>query len=224
LWWFGRAGVAPNVTLVPVKVCDTSGNCYASAVVDGITYAGESKLDVINMTFFVDDDSFQQSTRLKCNDDSTQRSFEKAVARAVHYARSQGVTPVAALGNETDDLSSEGSCDEIPAETPGVIGVVSVGPDSAKASYSNWAPGSPTCPRRAGRARPAIARRPCSRPSRATHTGALREHRWLPHVTGLAALIESPAGPARRPPRGAQVFCRSKRLNRQSTLDTTIGG
>ncbi len=36
----GVVGVAPNVTLVPVKVCDASGYCYASAVVDGITYAG----------------------------------------------------------------------------------------------------------------------------------------------------------------------------------------
>ncbi|MDQ3453820.1 MAG: S8 family serine peptidase, partial [Actinomycetota bacterium] len=35
----GIVGVAPNVTLVPVKVCDTSGYCYASSVVDGITYA-----------------------------------------------------------------------------------------------------------------------------------------------------------------------------------------
>ena len=42
----GVVGVAPNVTLVPVKVCDASGYCYVSAVVDGITYAGDIKLDV----------------------------------------------------------------------------------------------------------------------------------------------------------------------------------
>src|SRR5205823_3518234 len=137
----GTVGVAPNVTLVPVKVCDSSGNCYASSVVDGITYAGDQKLDVINMSFFVDDDSFQQSTRLKCDDDATQRAFKKSVERAIKYARSQGVTPVAALGNEQDDLSGDKSCDEIPAETPGVIGVVALGPNSGKASYSNWGNG-----------------------------------------------------------------------------------
>jgi lantibiotic leader peptide-processing serine protease len=38
----GVVGVAPNVTLVPVKVCDASGFCYASAAVDGITYGAIS--------------------------------------------------------------------------------------------------------------------------------------------------------------------------------------
>jgi hypothetical protein len=35
-------GVAPNVTLVPVKVCDATGYCYASPVVDGITHSATS--------------------------------------------------------------------------------------------------------------------------------------------------------------------------------------
>jgi subtilisin family serine protease len=39
----GMVGVAPNVTLVPAKVCDSTGYCYVSAVVDGITYAGDQK-------------------------------------------------------------------------------------------------------------------------------------------------------------------------------------
>ena len=30
----GVVGVAPNVTLVPVKVCDAEGYCYASSVVE----------------------------------------------------------------------------------------------------------------------------------------------------------------------------------------------
>src|SRR5688500_1850271 len=44
---FGVVGVAPNVGLGPVKVCDSSGFCYASAVIDGITYAGDQRFDVI---------------------------------------------------------------------------------------------------------------------------------------------------------------------------------
>jgi subtilisin family serine protease len=139
----GMVGVAPNVTLVPVKVCDSSGFCYASAVVDGITYAGDQKFDVINMSFFVDDNAFQESHEFKCNDDPTQRSFRKAVERAVQYARNQGVTPVAALGNSDEDLAhpsepNENDCDVVPAETPGVIGVAALGSKNEKASYSNW--------------------------------------------------------------------------------------
>ena len=39
----GVIGVAPQVELVSVKVCDASGFCYASGVVDGITYAGRQE-------------------------------------------------------------------------------------------------------------------------------------------------------------------------------------
>jgi subtilisin family serine protease len=142
----GLVGVAPNVTLVPVKVCDTSGHCYASAVVDGITYAGDEKLDVINMSFFVDDDEFQQSTEFKCMDDPVQRSFRLAVERAVQYARNQGVTPVAALGNSDEDLAqpsgTENNCEVVPAETQGVIGTAALGREKQKAGYSNYGTGA----------------------------------------------------------------------------------
>lgn len=137
----GVVGVAPNVTLVPVKVCDSTGNCYASSVVDGITYAGDQRLNVINMSFYVDDDAFQQSTEFKCSTDPTQRAFRQAVARAISYARSQGVVPVAALGNSDADLAHPAAgndCAVVPAETPGVIGVSALGPSKEKASYSNW--------------------------------------------------------------------------------------
>ena len=139
----GVVGVAPNVTLVPVKVCDTSGFCYVSAVVDGIYYAGKMQFEVINMSFFVDDNSFQQSMRLKCMDDPIQRTFRMAVERAIDYARMRGVTPVAALGNEEEDLAHpaepyENNCEEIPAEVQGVVGVSALTASSELASYSNY--------------------------------------------------------------------------------------
>jgi subtilisin family serine protease len=141
----GIVGVAPNVTLVPVKVCDATGYCYASAVVDGITYAGDQRFDVINMSFFVDDNEFQQSTEFKCMDDPVQRTFRRAVERAIQYARSQGVTPVAALGNSDEDLAhpsdTENNCEVVPAETQGVIGVSSLGARKEKAGYSNYGTG-----------------------------------------------------------------------------------
>jgi subtilisin family serine protease len=140
----GVVGVAPNVTLVPIKVCDASGYCYAHAVVDGITYAGDQKLDVINMSFFVDDDEFQQSTEFKCLDDPTQSAFRKSVERAIGYARKQGVAPVAALGNSDADLANPPSgngCEVVPAESPGVIGTTALGNAKQKASYSNYGDG-----------------------------------------------------------------------------------
>ena len=143
----GVVGVAPNVTLVPVKVCDSSGYCYASGVVDGLTYAGDQRLDVINMSFFVDDDAFQESTEFKCRSDETQRAFRTAVERALNYARHRGVALVAALGNSDQDLANPvdengqpipKDCEVIPAESDGVIGTVALGNQSEKAGYSNY--------------------------------------------------------------------------------------
>jgi subtilisin family serine protease len=146
----GVVGVAPNVTLVPVKTCDSSGYCYASGVVDGLTYAGDQRLDVINMSFFVDDDAFQESHEFKCSSDATQRAFRQSVERALKYARQRGVTLVAALGNSDQDLGHpvdengqpiDNECEVVPAESDGVIGTVALGNQSQKATYSNYGAG-----------------------------------------------------------------------------------
>jgi subtilisin family serine protease len=147
----GIVGVAPNVTLVPVKVCDADGHCYFSDVVDGLTYAGDAKLDVINMSFFVDDDTFQESTEFKCSSDPSQKAFRESVQRALDYARKQGVISVAALGNSDQDLAHpvdadgqpiDPECDVVPAESDGVIGTVALGAQSEKADYSNYGVGA----------------------------------------------------------------------------------
>jgi subtilisin family serine protease len=143
----GIVGVAPNVTLVPIKVCDTLGYCYASSTAAGITYAGDAKLEVINMSFYVDDNEFLASTEFKCMNDPVQRAFRRANERAVQYARQQGVVPVAALGNSDHDLAHppepyENNCEIVPAETQGVIGTMSLGPFSEKANYSNYGVGA----------------------------------------------------------------------------------
>jgi subtilisin family serine protease len=139
----GVVGVAPNVTLVPVKVCDAAGYCYAASVAAGITYAGDAKLDVINMSFFADDGELLESTEFKCMDDPEQRAFRKSVERAVAYARHQGVAAVAALGNSDSDLGPEGGrCAVAPVEAKGVVGTMSLGPSSEKASYSSYGYGA----------------------------------------------------------------------------------
>jgi hypothetical protein len=147
----GIVGVAPNVELIPVKVCDAAGFCYASSTAAGITYAGDKKFEVINMSFFVDDDVFLQSTEFKCMSDPVQRAFRKANERAIQYARNQGVVPVAALGNSDQDLAHpvdenddpiNNECEVVPAETQGVIGTMALGRASEKAGYSNYGVGA----------------------------------------------------------------------------------
>ncbi|MDP8955929.1 MAG: S8 family serine peptidase [Actinomycetota bacterium] len=139
----GVIGVAPNVELIPVKVCDAVGYCYSSSTAAGITYSGDAKFEVINMSFFVDDDQLLQSHEFKCMSDPVQRAFRRANERAIQYARNQGVLPVAALGNSNNDLAHppepyENECEVVPAETQGVVGTMSVGPSSEKAYFSNY--------------------------------------------------------------------------------------
>jgi subtilisin family serine protease len=140
----GIVGIAPNVSLVPIKVCDADGHCYFSDALQGITYAGDLALDVINMSFYVDDDEFQQSTEFKCGDDPTQLAFRQAIQRAINYVRNKGVTPIAALGNSDVNLANPPGgkdCKVVPSMSEGVVGVASLGPESEKASYSNWGKG-----------------------------------------------------------------------------------
>jgi subtilisin family serine protease len=201
----GIIGVAPNVTLVPVKVCDTAGFCYASSAIAGITYAGDIKLDAINMSFFVDDDEFMQSTEFKCMSDPAQRVLRKGVERAIQYARNQGVEPVAALGNSSNDLAHppepyENDCDVVTAETQGVVGTVALGPSSEKAFYSNYGNGRADVSAPGGNSRnPNGGPGPC--PNQVLSTIPPVGYACLqgtsmasPHATGVAALIISQFG------------------------------
>lgn len=190
----GVIGVAPNVTLVPVKVCDAAGFCYARSVVAGITYAGDARFDVINMSFFMDDDSLAASTEFKCNSDPAQRAFRRAGERAIQYARNRGVTPVAALGNSDTDLAKN-NCDTVPAESAGVIGTGALGRMGQKASYSSYGTGATDVVAPGGSGQNAN----CTNTVISTVPGNL----WgcfqgtsmaSPHSAGVAALIVSQLG------------------------------
>ncbi len=138
----GIAGVAPDATIVALKVCSAGGYCFADAVAAALRYAGDVQLDVVNMSLFADPYLYY------CGNDAEQRALYQDIAAAARYARQQGVVIVVAAGNQQSDLRHPGfdtispdyppgseverdvknNCRVAPAELPGVVSVMSKGP------------------------------------------------------------------------------------------------
>ena len=130
----GMVGVAPRVRLVALKVLGDNGSGSYVSLAQALVYAGVNKFDVASMSL---------GGYLRHSNPSTQVLI-KLVQRAVNFARENGVTPIAALGNESFNLSDgEFMRDfiEVPGEIDGVIGVSATGYFNLKASYSNYGVG-----------------------------------------------------------------------------------
>jgi subtilisin family serine protease len=138
----GIVGVAPNVRIAAIKAgTDSGGFFFPEAVVCAFVWAGTHHMDVTNNSYFADPWLFN------CKNDPVQHAIWKAEQRAIRFAMQQGVTVVAAEGNESDDLSHptqdvtspdfpggteqiraiRNNCVVIPVEISGVIGVTGDG-------------------------------------------------------------------------------------------------
>jgi hypothetical protein len=108
----GVAGVAYGCTVLPVKVMDASGFASYSCIAQGIQYAVDRGVRVINISIAGDSPS------------STLQS-------AIDYAWSNNVVVVAAAGNNTGIES------QYPAACDHVVAVSATEPDDSLASFSN---------------------------------------------------------------------------------------
>ena len=130
----GMSGVAPRVRLVALKVLGDDGTGSLVSLAQALIYAAVNKFDVASMSL---------GTYLpRSNQDA--HALIKFVQRAVNFARQNGVTPIAALGNDSFDISDGrfmGDYLTVPAEIDGVIGVSATGFFNLKASYSNYGVG-----------------------------------------------------------------------------------
>ena len=149
----GVAGVAPRATLIGLHAGTAGGGFFfTSSVVNGLIYAGDHHLDVVNMSFFADPFLFN------CKNEAEQRVIVKAITKAAAYATQKGVVLVAAAGNELTDLDHPtedvispdyppgaaverqvgNNCVVLPGELPWVATISAVGPQKYLSFYSNY--------------------------------------------------------------------------------------
>ena len=127
------AGVTSRTTLIGVKVIGASGGGSLGAILQGVLYAADQGADVINMslgTYFT-----------KAGGGG---SLAALLNRVLTYAQRSGALTVVAAGNESADLDHDllpnpetGDAEHFPSlydmfcDTPNVICVSAVGPQSA---------------------------------------------------------------------------------------------
>ena len=151
----GIVGVAPNVKVAGIRAGNAAGFFFPESVVCAFMWAGtHHAIKVTNNSYFADPWLFN------CKNDPGQRAIWKAESRAIKFAMQQGVTVVAAAGNEADDLAHPtqdvtspddttpvirpvgNECVVIPVEIPGVIGVTADGNLGMKSFYSSYGVGA----------------------------------------------------------------------------------
>jgi subtilisin family serine protease len=135
---FGVVGVAPKTKLLLVKVLSDAGTGPWSGIIDGIFYAVNHKADVINMSLggelprktYKDDNGTPNdpSDDYIVEYDRDVKDLIIALNRATVWANLNGVTVVAAAGNDAYNYDVEKRFITYPAAALGVLSISSNGP------------------------------------------------------------------------------------------------
>lgn len=113
---FGMTGVAPDATIMPLRILDQQGDGIVSNGVAAINYAVQNGADVINLSF-------------------GGRQFDPREQEAIRFAESQGVIVVASAGNRSSMIP------DYPSQLANEVGVAvgSVQRNQQFSPFSNWA-------------------------------------------------------------------------------------
>ncbi|MEW5803941.1 MAG: S8 family peptidase [bacterium] len=116
----GVAGIAYGCTIMPIKVLDSSSNGLFSDIADGIYYAVNNGIKIINMSF----GTYTASATLQ---------------DAVNYAYLNGVSIITSAGNNATSIP------HYPSSYPTCVCVSAVRYDRTRPFYSNYGPDVDIC-------------------------------------------------------------------------------
>ena len=131
----GMASVAPRTSLCVVKVLNVFGTGSFEALIAGVIHSADVRADVINMSVGAYLDLALVDGPLK--------ALLIALQRAILYANARGSLVVASSGNDGIDLDADGTMIHVPSQMLGVLSVSATGPTNQAdfddlAAYSNF--------------------------------------------------------------------------------------
>ena len=187
------AGVAPNVTLVAVKVLNAAGSGSFADIISGIVYSADVGVQVINMSLGA---YFERNGREAAQ-------LHRLLNKAINYAHAREVLVVSSAGNDNQDLQHNQNFIKVPCEEGVQLCVSATGQTNAKASYSNFGTNSIDVAAPGGDADrlvigvcssytmvPALAA--CKTRNRYLNVAGTSQA--APHVSGLGAYLDSQFG------------------------------
>lgn len=201
----GMASVAPEATLCVVKVLNVFGSGPFAGVIGGLMHSVDVGADVINMSLGLYLDLAAADDELK--------ALLLATQRAVLHAVGSGAMVVASAGNDTVNLDADGTFINVPSQMVGAVSVSATGPTNQTdfdglAAYSNLGRTGVTLAAPGGNAGATgdpldgllgacssfqvVLPFPCSTTS--FLRGGDGTSFAAPHVSGLAAVVESAVG------------------------------
>ncbi|MGI0493130.1 S8 family serine peptidase [Alkalinema pantanalense CENA528] len=113
---YGAAGIAPEATLLPIKVLSVGGSGTVADIAEAVRFAADKSASVINLSMVGDGNS-------------------RLLQKAIDYAHRKGAVIIAAAGNNSQDSVS------FPARYRYVIGVSALNAEMNHAPYSSYGAG-----------------------------------------------------------------------------------